>query len=116
MKLIGWISLFLVLGLWDAASMADQSPNRGAAQIVLPGGSSGNVPFPHHRHQENQADCMTCHELFPQEPGSVEQLKSEGKLQAKQVMNKLCVKCHRELKRANQPSGPVTCKTCHIKE
>jgi ribosomal protein L40E len=83
--------------------------------MELEGGKSGKVPFPHKLHQERQADCMTCHGLFPQESGALERLKGDGTLKSKQVMNKLCVKCHRELKKAKQPTGPVTCKKCHIK-
>ena len=113
-----WIVLSLVVG-WAVAwgtGWAGNTPSQGAAQMVLQGGNSGNVPFPHHRHQESQVDCMVCHELFPQEAGAVDRLKEGGQLKAKQVMNKLCVKCHRENKKARKPTGPVTCKTCHIKE
>ncbi|MGB5988091.1 MAG: cytochrome c3 family protein [Desulfobacterales bacterium] len=116
MKQLGWLIVAVILTCCAAMVWATDAPQRGQAQIILEGGKSGKVPFPHHRHQENQADCMACHELFPQETGAVERLKAEGQLQTKQVMNKLCVKCHRELKKANQPSGPVTCKTCHIKD
>ena len=64
----------------------------------------------------NQADCMVCHGLFPQEAGALDRLKGGGQLQEKQVMNKLCVKCHRENQKAQKATGPVTCKKCHIKE
>lgn len=90
--------------------------NKGARDITLNGGSSGNVPFPHHRHQEIMNDCAICHASFPQETGSIERLKGEGKLAKKQVMNKLCTKCHNEKKKAGEKAGPVTCTTCHIKE
>jgi hypothetical protein len=30
-------------------------------------------------------------------------------------MNLQCIKCHKKEKRANKPSGPVTCNTCHMK-
>ena len=116
LKQIGWLIVPLIVIGWVSSAGAAETSERGAAQIVMEGGKSGKVPFPHHLHQENQADCMACHALFPQESGVVERLKSEGQLKAKQVMNKLCVKCHRERKKANQPSGPVSCKTCHVKE
>jgi len=113
---------FIVLGLvvaWaitGAVGWAGNPPGEGADQMVLTGGKSGNVPFPHHRHQANQADCMVCHGLFPQEAGAVDRLKGAGQLQAKQVMNKLCVKCHRTQKKAGEKSGPTKCNTCHQKK
>ena len=119
-KLFTGLTLILMAGIaggvFSGTLWADDAPNRGAAEIVMEGGKPGKVPFPHHRHQEDQADCLSCHQLFPQKSGSVEQLKADGVLKPKQVMNKLCVKCHKQQKKAQQPSGPVTCKTCHIKE
>ena len=35
--------------------------NKGAAEIKLPGGERGAVPFPHHQHQNNLVDCKICH-------------------------------------------------------
>lgn len=90
--------------------------NGGAEQISLEGGSRGVVPFPHHRHQNTLQDCNVCHNLFPQEKGGIERLKSEGKLVKKQVMNKHCIKCHKNLKRQGSPTGPTTCAKCHVKE
>ena len=89
--------------------------DKGAKDIVIEGGKRGNVPFPHHSHQENLGDCEICHSVFPQKTGSIDDLKAQGKLKKKYVMNKLCTKCHKEKKKAGQKSGPTTCKTCHIK-
>jgi len=86
---------------------------KGAEQMELSGGNAGEVPFPHHRHQRVVNECTTCHDLFPQEPGAIERLKAEGKLQKKQVMNKHCIKCHREMENAGKKSGPLRCKQCH---
>ena len=104
----------LIAGLAMAASLADQ--DKGAKNIELPGGKRGKVPFPHHQHQNNLGDCEICHSVFPQTSGIIEELKAEGKLKKKYVMNKLCTKCHKEKKKAGQKSGPVTCAKCHIKE
>ena len=97
-----------------APTMAGQ--NKGAANMDLNGGKRGNVPFPHHQHQENLGDCNICHSVFPQKSGSIAELKAEGKLKKKYVMNKLCTKCHKERKKAGEKSGPTTCKKCHVKE
>jgi hypothetical protein len=89
--------------------------NKGAAQITIEAGERGAVPFPHHLHQDKLEDCNICHSYFPQEPRAIEQLKEDGKLARKQVMNKLCVKCHKAEKRAGNKAGPVTCSKCHHK-
>jgi cytochrome c-type protein NrfB len=89
--------------------------NKGAAQITIDGGKRGSVPFPHHLHQDKLVDCNICHTYFPQESRAIEQLKKEGKLVRKQIMNKLCVKCHKAEKRAGNTAGPVTCSKCHHK-
>jgi hypothetical protein len=97
-----------------AVSLATE--NQGAEHIELDGGRRGDVPFPHRLHQKNLADCQICHSEFAQEPGIIEKLKTQGALKKKYVMNKLCTKCHREKKKAGQPSGPTSCRTCHVKK
>ena len=89
--------------------------NKGAAQITIEAGERGGVQFPHHLHQDKLGDCKICHTYFPQEPRAIEQLKKEGKLVPKQIMNKLCVKCHKAERRAGNKAGPVTCSKCHHK-
>ena len=110
---IGITLVGLISGFSLAISAAKE--NQGAENMVLKGGTRGEVPFPHRRHQENLGDCQICHFIFPQESGSIEALKAKGKLKKKYVMNKLCTKCHREKKKARQPSGPTTCSKCHMK-
>ena len=86
----------------------------GAAEMVLEGGSAGKVPFPHRRHQESlQEDCQVCHDMFPQQRGSIEALKAEDKLESKQVMNRLCTGCHRDYRRQGAKTGPISCSQCH---
>jgi hypothetical protein len=103
----------LAAGGWVRASATP--PNRGAAEIVLEGGTSGPVAFPHLRHQEKLTDCNICHAAFPQKAGAIEDLKAQGKLAKKQVMNDQCTKCHRDKKQAGEKAGPTTCTTCHVK-
>ena len=85
---------------------------KGRAQMVLQGGNPGDVPFPHETHQSAMGDCKPCHELFPQEEGSIETFKAENRLKKKKVM-KTCQKCHRKLKKAGEKSGPTGCGDCH---
>ena len=115
------LKLFLILvsiavivsGVMAVSSMATQ--DKGAENIELEGGKRGKVPFPHRQHQAQLKDCNICHSVFPQTAGSISALKAEGKLKKKQVMNKLCTKCHKQNKKAGRKSGPTTCKKCHIK-
>ena len=104
----------IVAGSSVVSSM--ESQDKGAHDIELQGGKRGKVPFPHHQHQEKLSDCKLCHSVFPQKAGSIEELKAQGKLKKKYVMNKLCTKCHKQKKKAGQKAGPTTCAKCHIKE
>jgi hypothetical protein len=117
------IRLLLLLGagmlFFAAASVAlSNAPveNKGAAEIKLPGGTKGLVLFPHHLHQDKLGDCKICHSVFPQKAGIIKELKAQGKLKKKLVMNTLCTKCHRQKKREGLKAGPTTCVKCHIKE
>jgi hypothetical protein len=103
----------VVAGAWIAASA--QVPNAGAPEIVLNGGTSGEVAFPHLRHQQKLVDCNVCHAVFPQTSGAIEALQAQGKLAKKAIMNTLCIKCHKEKQKAGEKAGPTTCTTCHIK-
>jgi hypothetical protein len=100
--------------LWAAAATA-QAPNPGAADIVLDGGTTGKVPFPHKRHQQALADCTICHSVFPQKAGAIEELKQTGKLPRKLVMNELCTRCHKERQATGKNGGPTACLKCHVK-
>jgi hypothetical protein len=94
----------LVVMLLAGGAMA--TANKGAEQISLDGGSRGNISFPHHLHQNALNNCQVCHTLFPQEKGSIDRLKQQGKLQNKQVMNTLCIQCHKARKKMGK---------CHVK-
>ena len=111
------IKLLLVLATMAlmivvAAIAAD---NKGAETLSIHGGSRGDVPFPHHAHQNRIEDCNTCHTAFPQEAEAIEKLKASKQLEPKQVMNKQCIKCHKDLKKDGNPTGPTTCSKCHQK-
>ncbi len=117
------IKILLLLGTgimtFVAASVvlsAAPAENKGAAEIQLAGGETGGVLFPHHRHQEKLNDCDICHAFYPQKAGVIEELKAEGKFKKKHVMNKLCIKCHKQKKQEGITAGPTTCAKCHIKE
>ena len=104
----------LIVQVTGIAIGAAEVKNR-AKEMVLSGGSLGNVPFPHHRHQEAFGDCNKCHNLFPQTTGAIQELNKQDKLKKKEVMNQ-CTKCHKELAASAQKGGPVKCKDCHQKK
>ena len=90
--------------------------NKGAEIILLSGGEKAkDVHFPHRRHQDVLGDCNICHDLFPQKLGSIEELKNQGKLKKKQVMQEHCIDCHKKMKAAGQSTGPTSCGRCHRK-
>ena len=88
----------------------------GQKRILIPSANQGEVKFPHQQHQEALKDCMLCHDLYPQQPGAIQDLMQKGTLGPKQVMNKQCVKCHKARKEAGEKTGPVACKDCHAKK
>ena len=106
-----WYCLVLLI-LSSAIVFAN---NQGKKEIILNGGKMGNITFPHHMHHGVVNDCMVCHENFSKEPGLLQAAKDKGSLKKKQVMNKTCLKCHRDRKKAGEIYGPVKCSGCHIK-
>lgn len=86
--------------------------NAGAAEMTLSGGKTGDVPFPHGRHQTALGDCGACHGLFPQEKGVVDAMKAQGKIKSKAVMGQ-CVNCHKTMTKSGEKTGPVSCRACH---
>lgn len=101
----------LLLALF-ALSLGAAGPREN---IVLDGGRTGKVTFPHKRHHEAlKDDCRACHELFPKEAGAIERFKAEGKFKKRQVMNN-CVACHKSMIRNKLKTGPVSCRGCHVK-
>lgn len=107
--------LFCVVFLaFSAGVMAAQVPKKGPEEITLDGGRKGDVQFPHRKHQNTLGDCNICHDIFPQKLGVIKELKNDGKLQKKQVMNH-CRSCHRRLAKQGKKAGPTSCKRCHSK-
>lgn len=106
--------LFCLIVLTFSAAMVF-AHSQGKEEIILHGGKKGDITFPHHMHHAIITDCMVCHVYFPKEPGALQASKKAGILKKKQVMNKTCLKCHRDRKKAGEAYGPVKCSGCHIK-
>jgi len=89
--------------------------NKGAEIILINGGKMRDIHFPHHRHQNALGECNVCHDLFPPRAGSITELKEQGKLKKKQIMEEHCIACHRKRKAAGEKTGPISCARCHRK-
>ncbi|MDX2441473.1 MAG: cytochrome c3 family protein [Desulfobacterales bacterium] len=107
------VAILIIIVFTGALAFAVQ--HQGAKDIKLDGGKKGVVDFPHHLHQSAIGDCNACHAIFPKTEGIIKALKMQGKLKKKQVMNKTCIKCHKEKKKAGVKTGPTKCSACHVK-
>ena len=103
------ISVFIVL-----QAPATFAYSNGAEEMVLKGGSRGEVFFPHGRHHGVTVDCLPCHGLFEKESEVIAKMQTEGKLKKKEVMN-MCKDCHKELASKGEKAGPTSCSGCHKK-
>jgi cytochrome c-type protein NrfB len=106
------IALVLGLSLVPFKNLTGQ--DKGAATMMLQGGSLGVVAFNHHLHQTALGDCNLCHNLFPQVSGSIEKMKAEGKLKKREVMGQ-CQDCHKQKAASESKTLPVKCGECHKK-
>ncbi len=107
------ISIMIISGV-DYSRGSDEM-DTGAEKMIIDGGSKGKVPFGHRLHQKNLGDCNICHTIFPKVKGAIVDLKKKEDLKRKQVMNKLCLKCHRAERMAGKAYGPTTCSKCHVR-
>lgn len=105
---IFFVAVFVVTALAQ-----EKNENKGAEKMELNAGSKDKVPFPHKMHQEKTADCNVCHKLFPKKQGAIQDLIAQKKLKKKQVMNTVCIKCHKAEKAAGKKAGPTSCSVCH---
>ena len=109
-----FLATLLMCGFFLASISVKADEPKGAPSIILSGGTSGEVTFPHGLHQGIFVDCKPCHELFSKEPKVINKMKAEGKLQKKEVMN-MCKNCHKNLTAKGEKAGPTACKDCHKK-
>ncbi len=109
------VSLFMIciISIFFVFTVYVQSAQKGAVDIIIKGGKTGNIPFPHARHQKNlNDDCQICHKLFPQKKGIIDKQKEKHILEKKVVMNN-CLACHKEMASQGKQTGPVKCNGCH---
>ena len=104
------VLVFLLLLIHPLSAM-----DRGGESLEIDGGSKGNILFPHRVHQDVLGNCKVCHDFFAQKKGAIAESVTKGDLKKKQIMNKTCIQCHRDRKKAGQSFGPINCNDCHKK-
>ena len=102
----------IVVGV-SVLSVAFAGAALAADSMVLKGGSPGDVPFNHKKHQEMK-NCDACHSLIAKEAGAIEKALAGG--MAKKALMKACQDCHKANKEKGAPTGPTSCKECHSKK
>jgi hypothetical protein len=113
MKLVLLLIFGGILFFTGIAGSGGDVENKGAEIILLCGGKMRDVHFPHHRHQDVLGNWNICHELFSQRLGGIAELKSQGRLKRKQVMQEHCIDYHKKMKAAGRSAGPASCARCH---
>lgn len=106
------ISILIAALMIFAAALVVAAENRGGEKLTIDA-SKGAVTFPHKEHQDNLKDCKLCHATFPQELGVIKKMKEKKELERKQVMDGVCLKCHKDYKAAGKDHGPINCNGCH---
>lgn len=109
------LSILIAAIMLFSTALVVSAENRGGEVLKIDGASKGEVTFPHKEHQDNLKDCKICHATFPQEAGVIKKMKDNKELKRKQVMNEVCLKCHKEYKSEGKEHGPINCNGCHGK-
>ena len=79
------------------------------------------VTLPHKAHADKIALCTECHHTWKKEASKTPQKCAEchkaddkGEKGLKRSYHKLCMDCHKGLKKQEKPTGPTTkCSGCH---
>jgi len=108
------LTVLLVMVIFTGA-VVFAMPDHGKEEINIDGGKKGNIAFPHRIHQDILDDCNICHAVFPKKAGIIKELKAQKKLKKRQVMKKICLKCHKSMKKEGKETGPTNCSACHVK-
>lgn len=105
--------LLLIVIIYSSITIA---ASVGPDKIIIPGKKRGPVILDHRKHQEITSTCLKCHAHFPKETNGLKGAIKKGDIKKKFVMNKVCIKCHRSLKKAGKDHGPTACNKCHVKK
>ena len=140
---LGWM-VILGIGtlLWVVNLSAQPDDIVLDDQSVFASRSRPAVPFPHIQHIDAEIECNSCHHRFKGgenivDEGELEEdaegikcsscHKSEpgfrfqpdldaSKRNLQQAYHRMCMGCHRQLKKEKKKAGSVTCGGCHPKK
>lgn len=140
---MGWIGVLGVSMIFWAANMGAQPEFiLMDEREVFTERQRPAVPFPHISHMEFGLGCLECHhrfrdgenvledwELMEGEEGikcaSCHKAEPGFRLEADldptektlmQASHKMCLGCHRDRMKKDEPAGPVTCGECHPRD
>ena len=139
---LGWL---VILGvgsiLWAVNLDAQPDDILLDDQAVFTNRSRPAVDFPHMQHIDAEIECSDCHHRFKDgenvvDEGELEE-DAEGikcaachknesgfkfapdldptKRTLQQAYHRMCMSCHRQMKKENEKAGSVTCGGCHPK-
>ncbi|MFC1829386.1 cytochrome c3 family protein [Thermodesulfobacteriota bacterium] len=89
------------------------------------------VTFNHETHYDAYPDCIECHHIYEYSNGEKENVwegeeqtcsechkekREDKKMPLMKAFHQNCTGCHRDLAKANEKTGPVTCGECHIRK
>jgi len=142
-RFLGWLVILAVGSLFWAVNLGAQPDDILLdEQSIFGGRSRPAVDFPHMQHIDAEIECSDCHHRFK----GGENVVDEGELEEdaegikcgachktevgfklspdldptkrtlQQAYHRMCMSCHRQLKKENKKAGSVTCGGCHPKK
>lgn len=142
-RFLGWMVIFTVgTLLWTVNLDAQPDDIVLDDQSVFTSRSRPAVDFPHMQHIDAEIECSSCHHRFQGGENVVDEAELEEdaagikcsdchktepgfrfaaeldptKRTLQQAYHRMCMGCHRQLKKENRKAGSVTCGGCHPKK
>lgn len=121
------ICIFIISDITFATGISAVDPNTDFLIINYQGEHKSDkfapVPFTHKKHYvDYEYACRACHHAWKldirENPVKCKECH-KGKEESKAILlrnafHRCCMNCHRDLRKAKKPTGPVGCKKCHF--
>ncbi len=96
-----------------AADATFASEKKAPSALCIIKNTKGDVVFSHEKHKDAEGGCASCHGMYAEKAGVVEEMKKTGKMKSKAVMIS-CRECHGSLMADDKKTGPTAdCSGCH---
>ena len=141
-RFLGWMVVLATGSFWAVNLAAQPDDILLDDQSVFTSRSRPAVAFPHMQHIDAEIECSECHHKFKAgenvvDEGELEEdaegikcadchkdrpgLRFSPELDAtertlRQAYHRMCMGCHRQVKKENKKAGSVTCGGCHPKK